>query len=61
MEINAKVKEGYMKRLIFLGLLCSFLQAQTFTIYTEQLPPYNFLENGKVVGSSTHLLKELLK
>lgn len=61
MEINAKVKEGYMKRLIFLGLLCSFLQAQTFTIYTEQLPPYNFLENGKVVGSSTQLLKELLE
>ena len=49
-----------MKRLIFLGLFCSFLQAQTFKIYTEQLPPYNFLENGQVVGSSTQLLKELL-
>lgn len=50
-----------MKYLIFLGLLCSFLQAQIFKVYTEQLPPYNFLENGKVVGSSTELLKELLE
>lgn len=50
-----------MKRLIFLGLLCSFLHAQTFKIYTEQLPPYNFLEKGQVVGSSTQLLKELLE
>jgi len=50
-----------MKRLIFLGLICSFLQAQTFKVYTEQLPPYNFLENGRVIGSSTQLLKELLE
>lgn len=61
MEINAKVKEGRMRFFLFLGLLSVLLQAETFKVYTEQLPPYNFLENGKVVGSSTELLRDLLE
>lgn len=49
-----------MKFFLFLGLLYASLYAQTFTVYTEDLPPYNFLKEGEVVGSSTQLLKELL-
>lgn len=49
-----------MKPFLFLCLLYATLHAQTFKVYTEQLPPYNFLQDGKVVGSSTQLLKELL-
>lgn len=61
MEIITKAKEGIMKYLILLALLSPFLNAQIFSIYTEELPPYNYLENGQVVGSSTKLLKDLLE
>jgi len=44
----------------FLALVCSALFAQVFTVYTEQLPPFNYLENDKVIGSSTRLLEALL-
>jgi len=44
----------------FLALVCSALFSQVFTVYTEQLPPFNYLENDKVIGSSTRLLEALL-
>lgn len=50
-----------MKFFLFLGLLCSLLQAIVFKVYTEQLPPYNYMEDGKVLGRSTELLKELFE
>ena len=43
--------------LLFLSLT---LVAQTFNVYTEHLPPFNYLENNKVLGSSTKLLEKLL-
>ncbi|MDD3342881.1 MAG: transporter substrate-binding domain-containing protein [Sulfurospirillaceae bacterium] len=45
---------------LFLGLI-SIVYAEAYTVYTEQMPPYNFVDEGKVVGSSTELLKALLK
>ncbi len=49
-----------MRIVLFLTLVCSTLFSQVFTVYTEQLPPFNFMENGKVIGSSTRLLEALL-
>ena len=34
---------------------------QTFKIMTEEYPPYNFAENGKITGASTEIVQELLK
>ena len=45
---------------VLLGLSLA-LVAQTFTVYTEHLPPFNYLENNQVVGSSTQLLEKLLQ
>lgn len=44
---------------IVLCVISSF--AETFHVYTEQLPPYNYMENNKVIGSSTALLEEIFK
>lgn len=49
-----------MRIIAFLALVCSALFSQVFTVYTEQLPPFNYLENDKVIGSSTRLLEALL-
>ena len=49
-----------MKIIAFLALVCSALFSQAFTVYTEQLPPFNYIENDKVIGSSTRLLEALL-
>jgi len=49
-----------MKIILFLTLVYGALFSQVFTVYTEQLPPFNFIENGKVIGSSTRLLETLL-
>ena len=44
---------------IVLCVISSF--AESFHVYTEQLPPFNYMENNKVVGSSTALLQEMFK
>lgn len=44
---------------IILCVISSF--AESFHVYTEQLPPFNYMENNKVVGSSTALLEEMFK
>lgn len=51
---------------IRLGLLCLILTfagpvcAQTLTIYTEEFPPYNFTQNGRITGVSTEVVKQVL-
>lgn len=45
---------------VLLGLSLALI-AQTFTVYTEDLPPFNYLEKDKVTGSSTELLVKLLE
>lgn len=51
-----------MKRLliILLVLIIGSLAAQV-KIVTEDLPPYNYLENGKVVGVSTEIVETAFK
>ena len=34
---------------------------KTFTIMTEVYPPYNYLEEGKITGISTEIMREILK
>ncbi|QIR77665.1 transporter substrate-binding domain-containing protein [Sulfurospirillum diekertiae] len=50
-----------MKSFFLLFLLCFSLSAEVFKVYTEQNPPYNFLENGKVKGQATLLLEQLFQ
>lgn len=61
MGIFKKRWKSNMKTLCFLMALVSILCAQTFQVYTEQLPPFNYMQEGKVDGSSTLLLKQLLE
>ncbi len=35
--------------------------AQTFRIITEEYPPYNYTEDGKIKGISTEIVREILK
>lgn len=35
--------------------------AQTFTIMTEEYPPYNYMENGRIKGIATEIVREILK
>lgn len=50
-----------MKFLLCVSLLVFSLNAEVFKVYTEQNPPYNFLENGKLKGLSTLLLEQLFQ
>ncbi|GMT49987.1 MAG: hypothetical protein IEMM0008_1526 [bacterium] len=34
---------------------------QSFRIITEEFPPYNYTENGKITGISTEIMREILK
>lgn len=47
--------------LMFLLLLSSSAFAEKVTIYTEELPPYNFMENGKIAGVSTEIVETVMK
>lgn len=48
-----------MKHCWLIVFLSFSLCAEVFKVYTEQNPPYNFLENGKVSGQSTTLVERL--
>ncbi len=51
-----------MKKIIFSLLASLFLlQAQEFKILTEEAPPFNYLEDGKIKGWSTEIVREILK
>jgi len=50
---------------VILFLLCIFVEApvfgETLQVVTEEYPPYNYTENGKVTGFCTDVVKEILK
>ena len=55
-----------MKKILFFLVLLRVLQiqplaAEKLTILTENLPPLNYVENGKLVGSSVEIVEEILK
>ncbi len=39
----------------------SAVSAETFTIMTEEYPPFNYMDNGKLTGVSTEIMMELTK
>ncbi len=50
-----------MKYLALLLALISSLYAEAYSVYTEELPPYNYSRDGKVQGRCTVLLKKVLE
>lgn len=53
-----------MKRVfVFLStfLLVLVLEAQTLTVLTEDFPPYNYIEDGKIIGITTEIIEEIFK
>ncbi len=42
-------------------LLASHVHAQTIEVVTEEWPPYNYTEQGQVLGTSTEILREALE
>lgn len=60
MEVASTLKRSTMKYLLLVAFFSFSLCAEVFKVYTEQSPPYNFLENGQLKGSSTHLVEALL-
>ncbi len=50
--------------LILFGIACIFttnLQALELRILTEEFPPFNYMENGKISGFSTEIVRAMLK
>jgi len=54
-------KGGTMERVLItlLGLALAAPGAQALTLVTEENPPFNYTEQGKVVGLSTEIVSEL--
>jgi polar amino acid transport system substrate-binding protein len=61
MEIFVKSKDSIVKFLFLYLWVFASAYAEIYTAYTEQLPPYNFLKDGKIEGKATELLKKMLK
>ena len=59
-------KKNKHRIVLFSAFVCSLLLstssfAQQLTIYTEEFPPYNFTEDGKIVGVSTEVVETVMK
>lgn len=48
-----------MKYVALLLVFSLSLCAEVFKVYTEQNPPYNFVDNGKIAGHATKLVEKL--
>jgi polar amino acid transport system substrate-binding protein len=59
------IRRNVMKRFLVCLLLLSIVivgnaNAQTLTIYTEEFPPFNFTEKGKITGVSTEIVRHVM-
>jgi len=53
-----------MKKLVMMlmtGLMFCVLYSQMLNIVTEEYPPYNYTQNGKVTGVSTEVVEAVLE
>lgn len=50
-----------MKIIYILVILFSMIEAQSYNAYSENMPPYNYIKDGKVTGVSTEILKNITK
>ena len=66
MRVNHKLKPAIKFWWIFIGLLFTFIfstasATEKITVVTEEYPPFNYTENGKLTGYSVTIAEELLK
>ncbi len=58
-----------MRRIVLTSLVCfvcfvgmvSQVSAESFSIMTEEYPPFNYTEDGKLTGLSSEVMAELIK
>ncbi len=50
-----------IRLLMVLTLLAGNAQAREMKVLTEELPPYNFTQAGKITGSATEVVREILR
>ncbi len=50
-----------IRSVVLLTLLAGNAQAQKMIVLTEELPPYNYTHAGKITGSSTEVVREILR
>ncbi len=50
-----------MRFICIVVLLYGIMYAQSYKAYTENMPPYNYIKNGKMSGISTDVLKNITK
>jgi polar amino acid transport system substrate-binding protein len=50
-----------MKILILFLILFGIMHAELFRAYSENMPPYSYIENGKASGVSTEILNKITK
>ena len=54
------MKKGLICLLLLSTMFTSHLNALELTIYTEDFPPFNFTEKGKITGVSTEVVQHVL-
>ncbi|WP_456473230.1 substrate-binding periplasmic protein [Desulfolithobacter sp.] len=47
--------------LMGLVMLASVCRGETYTVYTEDLPPVHYLENNRVTGIATEIVREIFR
>ncbi len=50
-----------VRLLMVLALLIGTARAQEMMVLTEESPPYNYIQEGKITGSSTEIVREILR
>ncbi len=54
------IKIAFFAGMILMSLFSPSFAKEKITIVTEEWAPFNYEENGKVIGFSTELLREML-
>jgi len=39
----------------------STLKANTLTVYTDEFPPFNYIQDGKIIGASTEVVRAIME
>ena len=60
-EATLVVRMLLLMSVIFALFISPQSSAEYFKIYTEEYPPYNYTENGKITGISTEIVREVLR
>jgi polar amino acid transport system substrate-binding protein len=55
-----EMKKGLICLLLLSAMFTVHVNAQKLTIYTEDFPPFNFTEKGKITGVSTEVVQHVM-